>query len=107
MNRLRPRPKVMHIAVAGTISGAERFLANLAARPEASGADHCVALMTPNPQLRAMLLDAGLSVRDRGPVQEHPIAYLWRAFGPADLTWLVRAIGEERASILHLDTVRS
>ena len=85
---LPSRPKVVHVVVAGDIGGAEHFLVNLASRPELSGADHCVALMTPNPKLRAFFADAGLSIRDRGPVRENPIAYLWRSFGPADIAWL-------------------
>ena len=48
-------PKVVHVIVAGEIGGAERFLVNLATRPELSGADHCVVLMTPNPKLRNFL----------------------------------------------------
>src|SRR5258708_3389118 len=49
MKRLR----VMHVAVAGDIGGAERLLVDLAARPDRTGADHEVALITPNRTLAA------------------------------------------------------
>jgi glycosyltransferase involved in cell wall biosynthesis len=101
------RPKVVHVVVAGEIGGAERFLVNLASRPELSGADHCLALMTPNPKLRAFFADAGLSIRDRGPVRENPAATLWRSFGPADISWLGRVLLEEDASLLHAHTFGS
>jgi glycosyltransferase involved in cell wall biosynthesis len=101
------RPKVVHVIVAGEIGGAERFLVNLASRPELSGADHCVALMTPNPELRAFFADAGLSIWDRGPVRENPVATLWRSYGPADISWLGRVLLEERASLIHAHTFGS
>lgn len=101
------RPKVVHLVVAGDIGGAERFLVNLAMRPEASGADHCVALMTPNYKLRAFFTDAGLHVRDRGPVHENPAAYLWRSYGPSDIAWLGRILAEEGAELLHAHTYGS
>lgn len=101
------RIKVVHVVVAGQIGGAERFLVNLASRPEASGADHCLALMTPNPRLRAFFADAGLNIRDRGPVHENPLAYLWRSFGPADLAWLCRVLQEEKADLIHAHTFGS
>jgi len=101
------RPKVVHVVVAGEIGGAERFLVNLASRPELSGADHFVALMTPNPKLRAFLADAGLRIRDRGPVRENPAAYLWRSYGPADIAWLGGVLAEENAGLLHAHTYGS
>jgi len=101
------RPKVVHVVVAGAIGGAEHLLVDLAGRPELSGADHCLALMTPNPRLRALFRDAGLRVRDRGPVHENPLAYLWRSYGPADLAWLGRVIEEERADMIHAHTFGS
>jgi glycosyltransferase involved in cell wall biosynthesis len=101
------RPKVIHVAVAGEIGGAERFLVNLATRPELSGVDHCVALMTPNPKLRVFFKEAGLRLRDRGPVRENPLAYLWRSYGPADIAWLGRVLQEEGASLLHAHTFGS
>ena len=101
------RPKVVHVVVAGEVGGAERFLVNLASRPELSGADHCLALMTPNPKLRAFFVDAGLCIHDRGPVQENPLAYLWRSFGSADIGWLGRVLREEKADLLHAHTFGS
>ncbi len=101
------RPKVVHVIVAGDIGGAERFLVNLVSRPDMSGADHCVALMTPNPKLRAFFADAGLHIRNRGPVRENPAAYLWRSYGPTDIAWLGRVLAEEGASLLHAHTYGS
>lgn len=102
-----PYPKVVHIVVAGQIGGAERFLVSLASRPELSGAEHCIALMTPNPALRALFVNAGLNVRDRGPVRESPLAYVWRSYGPADLAWLSEMVREEGGDILHAHTYGS
>ena len=101
------RLKVVHVVVAGDIGGAERFLVDLMRRPVETGADHCLALMTPNPNLRAMFRDAGLTIRDRGPVRADPLAYLWRAFGPRDLAWLTRVLAEEAADIVHVHTYAS
>ena len=101
------RPKVVHVVVAGDIGGAERLLVELTSRPELSGADHCLALMTPNPRLRAFFREAGLRLHDRGPVYENPLAYLWRSYGPADLAWLGEVIRQERADLLHCHTYGS
>ena len=100
----RSRPKVVHIVVAGEVGGAERFLVNLATRPELSGADHSVALMTPNPKLRAFFTDAGLRICDRGPVRENPLAYLWRTWGPRDIAWLGQVLRQEGADLIHAHT---
>ena len=104
---MQPRKRIVHVVVAGQIGGAERFLVNLASRPELSEADHCVALMTPNPALRAFFTAAGLRIWDRGPVRENPLAYLWRSFGPADIAWLARVALEEKADVLHAHTFGS
>jgi L-malate glycosyltransferase len=101
------RLTVVHVVVAGDIGGAEHFLVNLATHPESSSADHCVALMTPNPELRALFTDSGLRIRDRGPVKENPAAYLWRSYGPAELAWLGRVLLEESASVIHAHTYGS
>lgn len=101
------RPKVVHVIVAGDIGGAERLLVDLALRPEESGADHCIALMTPNPKLRAMIRATGIRVRDRGPVRANPLAYLWRAFGPRDVAWLEQVLIEEAADLVHVHTYAS
>jgi L-malate glycosyltransferase len=106
-DRIAGRPKVVHVIVAGDIGGAERLLVDLALRPEQSGADHCVALMTPNPQLREMIRAAGVTIRDRGPVRENPLAYLWRSFGPADVAWLEHILTDEGASVVHVHTFGS
>jgi len=66
-----------------------------------------VALMTPNPKLRALFVDAGLTVRDRGPVRENPLATLMRSLGPWDLAWLARVATEEKADLLHAHTYGS
>ena len=100
----KERPRVVHVIVAGEVGGAERFLVNLATRPQLSGADHSVALMTPNPKLRAFFTNAGLRIHDRGPVRENPLAYLWRTWGPADIAWLGRVLKEESADLLHAHT---
>jgi glycosyltransferase involved in cell wall biosynthesis len=105
--RSESRLKVLHVVVAGQIGGAERFLVNLATRPQLSGADHCLALMTPNPRLRAFYSDAGLRVYDRGPVRENPLSYLWRTYGPRDIAWLGRLLAEEDAALLHAHTFGS
>jgi glycosyltransferase involved in cell wall biosynthesis len=101
------RIKVVHVVVAGDVGGAERLLVDIASRPDHSRADHCIALMTPNPSLRALFVDAGLKVHDRGPVHENPLAYLWRSFGPADASWLVNVLRVEHADVVHLHTFGS
>ena len=99
--------RVVHVVVAGDIGGAERLLVELATRPRESGAEHTVAIMTPNRKLVEMLEKAGLNLRDRGPVRENPLAYLWRSFGPRDVAWLADVFREERATIAHLHTFGS
>lgn len=98
---------MVHVIVAGDIGGAERLLVDLTLRPEESGADHCVALMTPNSKLRAMIRDAGIRIRDRGPVRENPLAYLWRAFGPTEVAWLEQVLIDEAATLVHVHTYAS
>ena len=109
MRRLRVsrRPKIVHLVVAGAIGGAERVIVNLASRPDKTGAEHCLALMTPNPALRVFFRQAGLRIRDRGPVRENPLAYLWRSFGPADIAWMERVLAEEGATAIHAHTFGS
>lgn len=97
----------MHVVVAGDIGGAERLLVDLASRPALSGAEHAIALMTPNPKLRAFFAAAGLRIHDRGPVRENPLAYLWRSFGPSDVAWLADLLRNERADVAHLHTFQS
>jgi glycosyltransferase involved in cell wall biosynthesis len=101
------RPKVVHVVVAGEIGGAERMLVDLASHPELSGADHVVALMTPNPRLSRLFRSAGIALRDRGPVRENPAAFLWRSLGPSDAAWLEGVLRAERADLVHLHTFGS
>lgn len=104
---MQTKLKILHIIVAGQIGGAERFLVNLASRADASWAEHCIALMTPNPKLRDFFVTSGLKVRERGLVRENPLAYLWRSWGPRDLHWLGQVIAEEGADLLHCHTYGS
>ncbi|MBX3186970.1 MAG: glycosyltransferase family 4 protein [Labilithrix sp.] len=96
---------VVHVVVAGEIGGAERMLVDLA-RSDANRA-HSVALLTPNPQLRAMLRDAGVALDDRGPVREGPLSYLSRSLGPHDVGWLCGVLRDRRAAVVHLHTFAS
>jgi glycosyltransferase involved in cell wall biosynthesis len=98
---------VVHVVVAGDIGGAERFLVDLVRHSDPTRVRHAVALMTPNPELREYLATAGLSLADRGPVRENPVAFLWRSLGPADLGWLVNVIGERAATVVHCHTLGS
>ncbi|MEO6573162.1 MAG: glycosyltransferase family 4 protein [Polyangiaceae bacterium] len=99
--------RVLHVVVAGDIGGAERLLVDLASRPKESGAEHTVALMTPNPRLADMFAKAGLRLRDRGRVRENPLAYLWRSLGPSDVAWLEGVLRDEQADLAHLHTFGS
>ncbi|HEX3343259.1 MAG TPA: glycosyltransferase family 4 protein [Polyangiaceae bacterium] len=103
----RRGPRVVHVVVAGETGGAERMLVDLASRPGATGAEHAVALFTPNDSLRRMLRDAGLRVHDRGRVREGPLTYLWRSLGPRDVAWLEGILRGERADVAHLHTFAS
>jgi glycosyltransferase involved in cell wall biosynthesis len=103
MKRLR----VMHVVVAGDIGGAERLLVDLATRRDETGADHQVALLTPNRRLARYLTDAGLEVHDRGRVRESPLAYLFTALGPADVSWLVALLVDQRIDVVHTHTLGS
>lgn len=99
--------RVVHVVVAGDIGGAERLLVDLASRPVETGAQHVVALFTPNRALAVMFERAGLTIRDRGPVRENAVAYLWRSLGPSDVAWLEGVLREERADVAHLHTFAS
>jgi glycosyltransferase involved in cell wall biosynthesis len=103
MSRLR----VMHVVVAGDIGGAERLLVDLARRPEATGADHEVALITPNRALARYFVDAGLRVHDRGGARENPLAYLRQAFGSRDVVWLESLFRAQRSEVVHTHTFGS
>jgi glycosyltransferase involved in cell wall biosynthesis len=101
------RPRVVHVVVAGEIGGAERMLVDLASRPGATGADHAVALLTPNEELARMLREAGLRVHDGGRVREGPLPFLWRSLGPRDVRWIAGVLAAERATAVHLHTFAS
>lgn len=103
MSRLR----VMHVVVAGDIGGAERLLVDLAVNPESTGADHEVALVTPNRALLAYFEGHGLCVHDRGPSRENPIVYLARTFGSRDADWLAALLARQRVDIVHTHTFGS
>lgn len=99
--------KILHVVVAGQIGGAERFLADLAKRPALSGADHAIALMTPNRDLARFFHDSAVTVHDRGNVHDNPLAYLWHSYGPADIAWLGNVIAREHVDVLHCHTYAS
>lgn len=101
------RLRVMHVVVGGDIGGAERVVVDLATRPQQTGADHQVALITPNRRLAAYLEQAGLRVHDRGPAGEDPIAYLVRALGSSDVSWLAALLVAERIDVVHTHTFGS
>ena len=97
----------MHVVVAGDIGGAERLLVDLAARPERTGADHEVALITPNRALHAYFESQGLCVHDRGPARENPVVYLARTFGSRDADWLAALLERQRIDVVHTHTFGS
>ncbi|HEY8039514.1 MAG TPA: glycosyltransferase family 4 protein [Polyangiaceae bacterium] len=99
--------RVVHVVVAGEIGGAERMLVDLASRPEATGAEHAVALLTPNAALRALLEGAGLRVHARQDVREGPLPFLWQTLGPRDVAWIAGVLAGEGARIAHLHTFAS
>jgi glycosyltransferase involved in cell wall biosynthesis len=99
--------RVVHVAVAGEIGGAERMLVDLASVAGPAGAQHAIALFTPSDALRRLFLDAGLRLHDRGPVREGPLPFLWRSLGPRDVAWLARILRDERAEVAHLHTFAS
>lgn len=98
------RPKVVHLVVTGSVGGAEIALVTIASRPEMSDAEHCIALFTDNPRVRALFVDAGLSVHDRGNASGGPIAYLRRSFGRHDLAWLANVLRRENATCVNAHT---
>lgn len=103
---------IVHVVAGGEVGGAERMLVDLlggasgAARLPASDAAQppaSVALLTPNPAVRKLFLDAGLDVDDRGPVREHPLSFL----RPSDVVWLRDVLRRRNARIVHLHTFAS
>jgi glycosyltransferase involved in cell wall biosynthesis len=99
-------PRVVHVVVAGEIGGAERMLCDLASRPD-SGAEHSVALLTPNERLAELLRGAGLRLHDGGRVAEGPLPFLRSSLGQRHVAWLADVLATERADIAHLHTFAS
>ena len=97
----------MHVVVGGDIGGAERVVADLATRAEQTGADHHVALITPNRALASYFAKAGVRVHDRGPARENPLAYLYRSLGPADVAWLSERLAGDAIDVVHTHTFGS
>jgi glycosyltransferase involved in cell wall biosynthesis len=97
----------MHVVVAGDIGGAERLLANLATHPTETGADHEVALITPNRALASYFFGLGLRVHDRGAARENALAYLYRSLGPADVSWLSDLLVARSIDVVHTHTFGS
>ncbi len=98
---------VVHVVVAGECGGAERFLVELASRPQQTRVRHVIALMTPSARLARLFSSAGLRIHDRGRVRENPLAYLVRSLGRSDVAWLAEVMRREHASIAHLHTFQS
>jgi glycosyltransferase involved in cell wall biosynthesis len=99
--------RVVHVVVAGDIGGAERLLVDLASRPAETGAEHAIALLTPNEKLKAMFAGAGLSVHDGGRIREDPLSYLVRSLGSRTVAWVCGVLERERAQVAHLHTLGS
>ncbi len=97
----------MHVVVGGDIGGAERVVVDLATRSVDTGADHQVALITPNRSLAAYLADHGLHIHDRGRARENPVSYLYRALGPVDVAWLSSLLVAQRIDVVHTHTFGS
>jgi glycosyltransferase involved in cell wall biosynthesis len=97
----------MHVVVGGDIGGAERVVVDLATRPDVTGADHVVALITPNRALAGYFGKAGVRVHDRGPARENPLAYLYRSLGPSDVAWLADRIATDAIDVVHTHTFGS
>ena len=95
------RPRVVHVVVGANPGGADTFIVNLASRVEQSGAEHFIALMTANPDLRDIYKSSGLAVYDRGLVREPFLWHFRRLFGPEDLSWLLGIISQVSATIVH------
>jgi L-malate glycosyltransferase len=103
MRRLR----VMHVVVGGDIGGAERVVLDLATRPGLTGADHEVALFTPNRALASYFSAANVRVHDRGSARENLVSYLFRSLGPVDVAWLSDRVTESAVDVVHTHTLGS
>jgi len=99
------RVRVLHLVVAGEIGGAERVVADLAMRREGQEpAAHAVAVLSPHPHLSDFFARQGIRVHDRGRCHEHVGAFLSRAFGQADLTWVQDVLDRESSEVIHVHT---
>ena len=103
----RHRPTVVHLVVAANIGGAEHFVSNLASRADLTNADHVVALMTANGELKELLNEARVRIYDRGFTVEPTFAHFKRVFGDSDLQWLARILWDEGARLIHAHTYGS
>ncbi len=101
------RLRVVHCVVAGSIGGAERLLVELATRPDITGADHFVALISYDDALPEYFRGAGLVVHHGGCVPQNPVTYLTTTFGPRTLKWLEDVLRQERADLVHMHTFGS
>jgi len=101
------RLRVVHLVVAGSIGGAERLLVELATRPEITGANHSVALISYDEALPKYFADAGLVVHYGGCVPQNSVTYLTTTFGPRTLKWLEGLLRQERADLVHMHTFGS
>lgn len=97
--------RVVHVVVAGELGGAERMVADLAGGD--GGATHAIALVSANPALRTLFVEAGARVHDRGPVADSRLARAGRYLGLTDLDWLTDVLRAERARIVHVHTFAS
>lgn len=100
-------PRVMHVVVGGDIGGAERIVADLAVRPEQTGAHHQAAVITPNPSLSAYLSSAGVRIHARSKARENALGYLLTSLGPSDVAWLAALFARERIDVVHTHTFGS
>ncbi len=99
--------RVVHVVVAGNVGGAERMLVDLASRPDATRAEHALALFSPTPEVGALFRERGVRVHDRGRVKEGPIRYLRQVFGRRDVAFVADVLEKERADVAHLHVFAS
>ncbi len=98
--------RVAHVVVAGEVGGAERMLVDLAVRSAESGAEHTVAVLSPDRRVPDLLSAARLRVEARR-TGEGPLAFLGQTFGAAEVAWLASVLRRERAEIVHVHTFAS
>jgi L-malate glycosyltransferase len=97
--------RILHLVVAGDLGGAERFLVDLVRCSAETGADHAIALFSPNPRLRDLF--SAFHVYDAGRVAEHAGSFLRRTLGRSSTTFVARAALDYRATCLHMHTLGS